>query len=172
MASKETDTVRTVPSDKSPEDVAWDLSKFIKGRKGDSDRESTPEDADEKELRRLRKAREAQEKAEDAERERDIAETAKMLAPVFFALGSQTASRLAPQMPYTFDEAHTLAKSLAAVVDKYTDGLLDEYREEIMLLFVLGSQCIPRYMVWKASQGVDLSSLPQPQQNNQPPTAV
>lgn len=157
----EQDKVRLAEPDEGPVESYADLLRkhvVTTERSGVSTEDAAPP-RDEKERRRLEREARKRQELEDLEREQEIQEFSKWLTPIIHALGTQTTSRLSPDLPYTEEEARTLAKAVAEVGDKYSDGWLSEYKEEIALVTVALSQMLPRYMYWRSMQPADISHL-------------
>lgn len=156
--AKEKDTIRVIEGEEPVETKAFDYSKYFV----DTDRVARDTDDEErdfldpKEEKRRRRAEQLEDKAHQAELQAQAVE----FAPIIMALGGQMTDRFTPDMPYKYDEALALSKAVVNFGDKHSDGFLGEYKEEFALVVVSLSQIVPRYLMWKAKQPVDLSNLP------------
>lgn len=166
---QEQDTVRLKDEDEtSPEQKAFDIRKYIRGINTDDRDERDDDDP------KARKKRAKIEELEDRQHQAELDKQATELAPIFMVVGQQTTDRFTPKMPYTYDEALAFSKALVNFTDKYSDGLIADWKEEIALVLVGATQIVPRVMMWRAERPRDLSELPnttvpkEPVQNGHP----
>ena len=150
----EQDTVRLQQDEKTVEEKAFDYSKYFVGQ----ERDKEPEDDGPPRRAKSTQERRAEEMEDKAHREELNAQAAEFAQLIFIA-GAQATDRLTPDMPYKYDEALAMSKALVNFADKYSDGVIGDWKEEIALVMVSLSQIVPRYAMWKAKQPVDLNTL-------------